>query len=919
MSSVTYENYYQQALEDLVTIWREDVNLSKLRVAPSGRQRYEQLLSSLTSLYIQYLRTVRRLARVHDALLQPQKRYDVRTLLDTCVGRMLEIRGLLTANCGEFVKLDNAMLDVKMTPEELEVPIPRYFVEDNASELQERRRQIVSLQSHYQDTDAEAPVSKFLANVTNKISSTTSTQEPEVKTMTVDEAIAILQVNERGRQARQRAKFQLIMYMQQKQNLLRDNEYNYTTGKERAATVVQRAVQAYLARKRVRSDHAEELQLLGMRPTAATMSDEQQVAAAVRLDERKARQHMNEADYRQKAIELETRIKSEEGPRTMEEMLNEVLTRMAYARMESKDDAPLTFPTPEEGGSRKYLESFNATTPVPAGSAAVASPSSAFDGTGTIGRPGSAAMRSSVAGTIDGRAPPRKAGSVIRRKGDEEETVPAIPPSNFWENIKAADERYYTIWKPRFEETYYKEADLDQAADENLLRQQLLEGPRGIMEELRKVVDQLIMVEVENLKVRLEQERRGGKKKKGGNKKVPKKPRAPKLKDPTKGVTIETFMNTAVRLNVLQIPDPNIRLEDYLGAAVIHGSPLDALLRVQKPDEELRKKWQRILNNWDQNVEQVMKMKKENFQKLFDSYLQQATWLSEPSPAQVRQCVTEYAILPLGSQVIHDLAPSAKTLLLYGFSGSGKTRLVKAISNHSGSNFFDISPGNFETNTGLVGIIQMVFHLAKVMAPSVIYIDNVEKLFMRKKRRKGPKDPLIARGKKMKREVLKGIAGLSPTDRVMVIGTTSAPWDADFNAMVTHFAHMVYCPSPDYASRMIIMQEFIAQRTGDAAALKAEDYHELALLTERLTGGDLRAIVDEVLHPRRLRRLPQRPLVAEDFLRAITRVSAPTAEEETQMKEFTMRLPLHLRRVNPPVDVPAPEKKETATKRKKKE
>ncbi|PWU92453.1 hypothetical protein C3747_318g15 [Trypanosoma cruzi] len=939
MSSLTYEDYYQQALEDLAFIWKEDVNLTKVRVAASGRPRYEQLLQYWSSLYIQYLRTAKRLAAVHDAQLQPQKRYDVRTLLDTCLGRMLEVRNLLKMNCGEFVKLDDAALDMKMIPEDLEVPIPRYFVEDTASELQERRRQIAALQTYFKETEADAPVSKALAKDPSKFPDVPAGASAESKIMSVDDAVTLLQINERGRQARQRAKFQMAIYWQQKHALEHTVEYGHVTGKERAALVVQKAVQAYLARKHLLKDHRNELELLGMRPTAAIISDAERAAAEVRLGERKSRQRMNEASYRQKEIELETRLKAEEGPRTMEEMLNEVLTRMAYARMESKDDAPPTFPTPEEGGSRKYLETYGSTVGTAAGTGlaaaggggggggggttfwGVSSPvsgRSAPDGANALSHRESVAVRSSLGATLLPQTPLRTKGGTARRKAEEEESLPAMPPSVLWESMKAADDRYQTLWRGRFEQTYLKNSDLDQAADEELLRQELLEGPRGILEDVRRVVDELIMMEVENLKKRLEMERRGGKKKKGGKKKGPKKPRAPKLKDPTKGTDIETFMNSAVYQNVLQLSDPNIRLENYLGYATIHGSPLDALLRTQKPDEELKKKWQRILNNWDAKVEQAMKMKKDVFQNLFDNYLKQSSWLSEPSAAQVRQCIAEYAILPLGSQVIHDLAPHTKTLLIYGFPGSGKTQLVHAVCNHSGANLFNLSPEIFETNTGLVGIIQMVFHLAKVLAPSVIYIDKVEKLFLRKKRKKGPKDPLMARGKKMKKEVLKGIAALSTTDRVLVIGSSSAPWDAEFNAMVNNFPHMIHCANPDYASRLIMLQKLIAQRMTDTSALKQEDYHELALLTDGLTSGDVHHIVEEVVHARRLRRLAQRPLTALDFLPAITHVKPPSEEDRALMKEFSLRLPLHLRRINPPVDLPAPEKKEGGASKKKK-
>ncbi|KAG8345956.1 hypothetical protein TRVL_03218 [Trypanosoma vivax] len=911
MSSLSYESSYLQALEGLMSAWREDVCIAKIRVPLVGKQRYEQFLRHCTSLYIQYLRAGRRLADVHDVQLQPQKRYDVRTLLDACLARMLELRALLTANCGEYVKLDENMLDMKIVPEELEVPIPRYFVEDNASVLKERWRQIASLQEHYKETEPEAPVSKALVAASskdrkNRLPSFLNEAVPVAKKMTAEEALFMLKVNERGRQARQRAKFQLAMYAQQRHSVEFANLYNHPSGKEYAATVVQKAVKAYIARKHIFRDHIDELKLIGMRPNEESTNQTEAKLAAARLDELKARQRMNEVDYRQKTLEIEGRIKSEEGPHTMEGMLNEVLTRMAYARMESREDIVPTLPSTEESGNKQFAELVSAQNAAALGGEAAH----------VAGTHGTATMRSSVLVASDGRGAGRKKGSIsLRRKGEEEETAPMMVQSSQWDNIVAESTRYNTIWKPRFVQSYLKDSDLDQSVDLPLLRQQLLEGPRGIMEELRRVVDELIMIEVENLKKRLEQEKRTAGK--GKKKKAPKKPRAPKLKDPVKGVDIETFMNSAVHQNVLQLPDPEASMEQYMGYATVHGSPLDALLRTQKPDDDVRKKWQRILANWDANVEKLMKMKKDAFQKLFENYLHQASWLSEPSAAQVRQSVTEYAILPLGSQVIHDLTPSCKTLLLYGFPGTGKTLLVHAICNHSGANLFDLSPSNFETNTGLPGIIQMTFHLAKVMAPSVIYIDKVEKIFMRKKR-KGPKDPLINRGKRMKKPLLKAIAGIAPTDRVIVIGTTSTPWEAEFNAMVNNFAHTIYCAPPDYASRIVMLQHYVTKRTGDPSAMTSEHYHELALLTDGLTCGALCNILDEVLTVRRLRRIGQRRLTSSDFIPAITHVRPPTAEEQTQMKDFNSRLPLHLRRINPPVDIPVPEKEAVAKKKPKK-
>jgi hypothetical protein len=48
-----------------------------------------------------------------------------------------------------------------------------------------------------------------------------------------------------------------------------------------------------------------------------------------------------------------------------------------------------------------------------------------------------------------------------------------------------------------------------------------------------------------------------------------------------------------------------------------------------------------------------------------------------PCPAQVRQALTEYCILPLGSQFIHERAPYVKSALLYGAEKTGKTLMAQ--------------------------------------------------------------------------------------------------------------------------------------------------------------------------------------------------------------------------------------------------
>lgn len=53
----------------------------------------------------------------------------------------------------------------------------------------------------------------------------------------------------------------------------------------------------------------------------------------------------------------------------------------------------------------------------------------------------------------------------------------------------------------------------------------------------------------------------------------------------------------------------------------------------------------------------------------------QAGVVPDPSMSQVRAALTEYAILPLGSQFIHERAPHIKSCLMFGGPKTGKTLL----------------------------------------------------------------------------------------------------------------------------------------------------------------------------------------------------------------------------------------------------
>lgn len=499
-----------------------------------------------------------------------------------------------------------------------------------------------------------------------------------------------------------------------------------------------------------------------------------------------------------------------------------------------------------------------------------------------------------------------------KARKEEEELAEPLPKSAFWIHLSDEMERYDSLWKQKFTNVYLHEGNMDLPCDENMIRQQLLEGPRGIMQMLRHCVDDLVMVEVSNLKDRMEWEKKNKRKKK--KKAKPKKAKKLKLKDPTKGVDLTAMTNMVVYENKLQLPPSSIRLKDFIGPENYLASPWDLYLRHRKPDDELKKKWTRVLRGWNEQVETSLKITLPKMQAIFEKYLPHASWLSTVSAAEIRRAVTEYAILPLGSQVINDLSPHRRTMLFYGFPRSGKTTVTYAVCNEAGATLYNLSPGNFVSMKGIAKQIQTVFYLARMTGPSVIYVENAEKIFSGPKT--GKMDPLKKRGKKIKKELLKGINSLLPVDRVMVIFVTSEPWNLDQKVMDVVFHHAVFFGPPDYSTRMNLLKLFISQKLEGkySVGLDTEGLQQLALLSEGLSAGQLQALVDMALYPRRIDCLSQRSLEVKDFVGALSVAQVPSPEEVARMISFHETLPVHLRRANPVDDFP--ESEDDAKKRK---
>lgn len=100
---------------------------------------------------------------------------------------------------------------------------------------------------------------------------------------------------------------------------------------------------------------------------------------------------------------------------------------------------------------------------------------------------------------------------------------------------------------------------------------------------------------------------------------------------------------------------------------------------------------------------------------------------TNPTPGDIRQVITEYAILPLGSEQIRGSAPCIRSILIAGPKGSGKKSLVYSICNEVGALLFDLTPANivgkYPGKSGLIMLMHLVsfFDIQKVIGKCVMF------------------------------------------------------------------------------------------------------------------------------------------------------------------------------------------------------
>ncbi|RID49089.1 hypothetical protein BRARA_I05554 [Brassica rapa] len=273
----------------------------------------------------------------------------------------------------------------------------------------------------------------------------------------------------------------------------------------------------------------------------------------------------------------------------------------------------------------------------------------------------------------------------------------------------------------------------------------------------------------------------------------------------------------------------------------------------------------------------------------------------------VKDTLKELVMLPLQRPELFgkgQLTKPTKGILLFGPPGTGKTMLAKAVATEAGANFINISMSSITSKWFGEGekYVKAVFSLASKIAPSVIFVDEVDSMLGR---RENPGEHEAMR--KMKNEFMINWDGLRTKDkeRVLVLAATNRPFDLD-EAVIRRLPRRLMVNLPDSGNRSKILSVILAKEE----MAEDVDVEAIANMTDGYSGSDLKNLcvtaahlpIREILEKEKKERsvaqaenrpMPLlynskdiRPLNMNDFKTAHEQVCASVSTDSSNMNEL---------------------------------
>ncbi len=227
-----------------------------------------------------------------------------------------------------------------------------------------------------------------------------------------------------------------------------------------------------------------------------------------------------------------------------------------------------------------------------------------------------------------------------------------------------------------------------------------------------------------------------------------------------------------------------------------------------------------------------------------------------------------------------------KGILLYGPPGCGKTLLARAVATESEANFITIKgPEVFSKWVGeSEKAIREVFRKARMAAPAVIFLDEMDSLAPR--RGLGFSDSGVS--ERVISQLLTEMDGIVTLQDIVVIAATNRPDMVDQAVLRPgRFDRLIYVPEPDEKSRLQIFKIY----TKGMPLTSDVDLNQLAAATKYYSGADIESLCREAAMHTLRRDVKAQEVTMTDFQDAKKEVGpSVTPDMEKWYKGFMQQI-----------------------------
>ncbi|CAL7945569.1 unnamed protein product [Xylocopa violacea] len=259
---------------------------------------------------------------------------------------------------------------------------------------------------------------------------------------------------------------------------------------------------------------------------------------------------------------------------------------------------------------------------------------------------------------------------------------------------------------------------------------------------------------------------------------------------------------------------------------------------------------------------------------------------------EVKQVVMDHCVLPLSSKEIHQIAPLTRSVCVCGFARHGKSFLVNAICSEIGALLIDMTPtvlvnkyiGRKEERK----LINMVSKVAREFAPSIVFIDNGEKPWLKKV----PAEERYYKPKRFARYYPKLVKSIKKGDQILFLTTSSEPYKATRPFIKIH-DKFIMIPLTDYNTLYMFYKDLLMKYHGVDRNI---DISSMAMMSVGIPLEFIKSAVENVLNLRRRITLRFKPLNEREIIEEVLKYEAPQPKIMSQFMKFENRIPLARKR-----------------------